>query len=203
MVDNLETLTDEKLCALSKQGNDKAKEILIERYRRLVKMEAHQKTIYGGDNEDVVQEAIIGLWHAIDSYDENNQSNSSFKTYATHCVRNRVVSAVRSGYAEKHRPFKNYVSLSAEADENNVTKIIVSKDCLNPETEYINNETLYELQTNINDALTALEINVLGLYIEGYSYLEIGEKLGRTAKTADNAIQRIRKKLEKEFNGVS
>lgn len=194
-----EYLPDEVLCRLANEGDEEAVNILLERYRTVVKSVTHSYFLVGGDIEDLTQEGMIGLYKAIKDYN----GKSGFKTFAKLCIKRNVLSAIKNLNRNKHKPLNNYISFNS-GDDSDLKKIeiLVSKEVIDPETEYINKESFTELETEIQKVLSEFELKVMHLYLSGYSYGSIGEKLGKTPKSVDNAVQRIKNKIETLINGV-
>ena len=180
MVDDFTRLSDDELLALSRQSHDAMRELIL-RHTRLVRICARPLFLAGGDNEDLVQEGMIGLLDAIRGYDEH--SGASFETFAALCIRRRMISAVRAAAARKHAPLNESVPLEHGA--------LVSGD---PEAEIISRESFRDFMNALGDSLTDREREVLSLYLEGCSYREISRRTGRPLKSVDNAVQRIRRK---------
>lgn len=196
----LQNLSDEELCLLAQKGDKKAENILIERSRTLVNIETHSLYIVSGDMEDLVQEGMIGLYKSIRDYEEGK---SSFKTFARCCIKRNIFSAIKSDNRDKNKPLNNYISLNAGAgDDINAIDVLVNREVVDPETQFINTENLNELQEKIKTVLSKFEYNVLKYYVSGYSYAYISEKLGKPQKAVDNAVQRIKSKVKNIINGV-
>ena len=179
-------ISDERLCALALAGERSAEETLVLRHTRLVRMCARPFFLAGGDSEDLIQEGMLGLLAAIREFRPDR--GARFATYAQVCVRRRIISAVRSASGGKHAPLNDYVSLellSAEAG------------AVDPEDLIIRREAIRALEADISDSLTRLEKQVLARYLEGESYAEIARAVGRSPKSVDNAVQRIRRKTAK------
>ncbi len=182
-------LTDERLVELSKK-DALAKETLIKRYKQLTTSIANKYFLCGGDGDDLYQEGTIGLVNAIDTYN----AVASFKTYACVCIKNRIISAIRS-YAVKNKPFSDCIYFtSAEGDAPDKNGII-KDNATSPEEAYINGESVSELLAKIKDSLSKTENQVLSLMIEGNTNAEIESLLEKDAKSVENAKQRIRKKI--------
>ena len=188
--------TDEELVILAKNNDAEAIETLMERYKSVVKAVTHSLYLSGGDSEDLLQEGMVGIFKAIATYN----GKTPFSTYVFTCVKNNVLSAVRKYGSNKNLPLKNYISLSGYGEGADKPEIVIS-DGFDPETDYINKESEKELKSNIKKILSGMEYRILTLYLQGFSYSEIGSALGKTSKTADNAIQRIRKKVIKTLGG--
>ena len=192
----IKSKTDEELVILAKNNDAEAIETLMERYKSVVKAVTHSLYLSGGDSEDLLQEGMVGIFKAIATYN----GKTPFSTYVFTCVKNNVLSAVRKYGSNKNLPLKNYISLSGYGEGADKPEIVIS-DGFDPETDYINKESEKELKSNIKKILSGMEYRILTLYLQGFSYSEIGSALGKTSKTADNAIQRIRKKVIKTLGG--
>lgn len=183
-------LTDENLAKLSKSGDQLAFDELYIRYLAPIRGLARTYYLVGGDEEDLCQEGLIGLFQAVTSYDDTKQGSSSFKTYATKCIKSRVLNAISRANSEKNKPLNNSVSLQEllenEADQNS-----------SPEDRIIGLERLGELIEKIKTTLSPFEIEVFNLYVEGEKYTSIAKKLNKSPKSVDNAIQRIKEKTKK------
>lgn len=189
---NLEILTDEELVALAQKDNKQAMTYLIEKYKSVVKGVSRSYFLIGGDDQDLFQEGLIGLFNAIVSYN----GKVSFKNYVYVCVKNNIVSTIRKYNNQKNLPLLNYVSLTGQVNmDTDKTEYVIDEKISDPETEYINRESTEELQAKIKNTLSQLENTILGLYLQGFSYAEIAEKTNKQVKSIDNAIQRIRRKV--------
>ena len=177
-------LSDEELVELSKKDDDRATDFLIERNKSFIKSIAHGYFLEGGDTEDLIQEGMIALYKAIRSF--SREGGATFKTYATKCIKNAMLTIIRKYNTIKSKPMFQYEPL----DDNMETVVTID-----PQDSVINNESAEELMLCYQKILSGLEYKILKLYLSGYSYLEIGEKLNKPVKSVDNAIQRIRKKL--------
>ena len=187
-MENTRTDSDGALWSAASSGNIKAEELLIQKYSVLVRQCTRPYFLAGGDSEDLMQEGMLGLLHAIRSYEPAR--DTSFKTYAERCIRNRIYSAIRSAARFKHRPLND--SISIESDEVQT----LSSDILhNPEELVITRELTDELKYRLADSLSKFEKKVLDYFLEGLSYSCISLKLGKSVKSVDNAVQRIRRKL--------
>ena len=184
-------LNDEKLWSSAINGDTDAEEMLVSKYSVLVKICARPYFLAGGDSEDLIQEGMMGLLSAIRQYDPNR--DALFKTYAEHCIRNRLYTAIKSASRYKHTPLNDYVSFeSPQFDEIQTKMSSVLRD---PEELLITRERVNEITEKLSGKLSGFESKVLDLYLEGESYSEIAAKLDKTPKSVDNAVQRIRKKL--------
>lgn len=192
------SLTDEELVLRANEGDSAAEELIFRRYKACVKGKARTYFLIGADSDDIVQEGMIGLYKAVRDF--KAEKNISFKTFADLCVTRQIVTAIRSANRNKHSPLNSYISISATTfDEDgslNIPNLLKDdKSVSNPEELYITNESFNELKDKIFKKLSNFEKSVLGLYLEGCSYVEISEHIGKPVKSIDNAIQRIRKKL--------
>ena len=189
-------LTDEELCILC-QGTDGASEELIRRYTGFVRRYARPYYLAGADWEDLLQEGFLGLLNAINCYQPG--SDASFKTYATSCVRNKIISSIRAASKQNHRILSEALSLDVsgplEFDRQHLLQASVS-----PEQVMMDQEDFEELKTILTTSLSTLEQQTLDLFLQGLSYREIAERMGKTTKSVDNAVQRIRTKLMRERN---
>lgn len=184
---NFQTLSDESLQKLAAAGDRGAEEALILRYSRVVRACARPLFLAGGDSEDLIQEGFLGLLDAIREFRDDR--DAAFSTFAQVCVRNRLRSAVRSAARTKHLPLNS--SLSWERDE--VEPSMASPP--SPEEMVIAQEERAEDRKRLGEGLSPLEREVLGHYLAGASYDEIAQLTQRSAKSVDNAVQRIRRKL--------
>ena len=188
-------LTDEELVSFAKEKDERAVEELLNRYKKTIIAIARNYYLSGGDREDLVQEASFALYKSIETYEK--KSNVLFKTYAITCAKNKILSEIKKSNTEKNKPLNGYLSLS-DGDKFDLEKsdVALSLD-EEPEINYIKNETEKELRQKIEKALSALENEILRLYLQGYSYVEIAETIKKDGKAVDNAIQRIKKKISK------
>lgn len=192
-------LDDMELQRLAVNGDRDAEEALAERYLRLVRICARPLFLAGGDSEDLIQEGTFGLLSAIRKYDPTD--GTSFKTFAEHCIRMRLLSAVKSASRLKHFPLNDGISLE-QLSEDSGADISTLPELIrhNPEELILAKESREELYAAFSRCLSKFEIKVLDLYLEGLSYREIADRLCRSAKSIDNAVQRIRQKLARENN---
>ncbi|MBQ1825941.1 MAG: sigma-70 family RNA polymerase sigma factor [Firmicutes bacterium] len=196
-IENLLILTDEQLAALAKEGSETAEEILIDKYKGLAKLKAKAYFIAGGDQEDVVQEGMIGLMKAVRNFDPEREA--SFKTFASTCITNQIIKAIRNADREKNHPLNEAVSLSdtvESADENLTIGDIVRASMFDePEQKLIYQEMVDRIVAAINANFSQLERDVFRKKLEGKNYIDIARELGKSPKTVDNAIQRVRHKV--------
>ena len=190
-------LDDKRLQKLAVEGDRNAEEVLAERYLRLVRICARPLFLAGGDSEDLIQEGTFGLLSAIKNFDP--EDGSSFRTFAEHCIRMRLLSAIKSASRNKHFPLNDGISLEQLSEESSADLSAISEDFrCNPEELVLARESKEELYAAFSRCLSRFEIKVLDLYLEGLSYKEIAERLCKSAKSVDNAVQRIRQKLARD-----
>ena len=196
MIDYAE-MDDTMLQSLAFDGDRDAEDVLATRYLRLVRICARPLFLAGGDSEDLIHEGTFGLLSAIRNY--NPADGASFKTYAEHCIRMRLLSAIKSASRLKHVPLNDGISLE-ELSEDPGADISTFPELIryNPEELILAEESREELNAACSRCLSRFEIKVLDLYLEGLSYREIADRLCKDAKSIDNAVQRIRRKLARE-----
>ncbi|MBR9947601.1 sigma-70 family RNA polymerase sigma factor [Clostridiaceae bacterium Marseille-Q4145] len=182
--------TDEELIARIRSGETGVTEYLLEKYKPLVKKQARTMYLMGGENEDLIQEGMIGLFRAISTY---RQGEGSFYGFALLCINRQMYTAVQASARKKHEPLNAYVSLDEEPQ-------MPLED--SPETMLLLQEKEGKREDMIARHLSSLEKKVLALYLEGMSYGQIAEQIGRPEKSVDNAIQRLKKKLKKVEKSV-
>lgn len=197
---NYAELTDNQLQVLAADGNTSAENELAMRYSRLVKICARPYFLAGGDSEDLTQEGMLGLLSAIREYSPD--SNASFKTYAELCIRHRLISAVRSSLRMKHSPLNEYVSLDEILSEETKSSAAINCEQFRriPEEQVLARESKNDFLSYFSRYLSKLEIEILSQYLDGLSYTEIAQASGKTPKSVDNAVQRIRNKLARYLN---
>jgi RNA polymerase sporulation-specific sigma factor len=191
--------SDDDLVALFQQGHFEAVELLLERYRRFARAKARGYFLIGADFDDIEQEGMIGLFKAVRDFRPDRQS--SFRAFAELCVTRQILTAIKTSTRHKHQPLNQYVSLSGvrsveDPNERPLEEMLHDIKVNDPADELVSWECMAELRAAIARVLSDLEVDVLCLYVEGRSYQEIGDLLGRHAKSIDNAIQRIKRKLE-------
>lgn len=202
-VENLQDLLDDELIRLSQQGHSYALELLIQRYRSFVLSKARTYFLVGGDKEDVTQEGMIGLYNAICDYDQNKIT--SFRAFADLCITRQIITAIKAATRQKHTPLNTYISLNKpiydEDSDRMLIDLIEESRVSDPQELIIYEENLKRLKSKLSQALSDFEYKVLNLYLDGYTYQEISDKLNRHVKSIDNALQRIKRKFE-QFNGM-
>ena len=195
----LKQLTDEELVRLSLSGDSLATECILARYKNLVRSRARMYFLAGADRDDLIQEGMIGLFKAIRDYDK--EKRASFRGFAELCIKRQMITAVKTATRQKHMPLNSYVSLNNPAYENDsrgiLEEVLSGGPEADPEHLIISKENAEFLNKQIDRALSLLEKTVLTMYLEGKSYQEIAGEVGRPVKAIDNALQRVKKKLEK------
>ena len=196
-----ESMTDEDLIALFRDGDQEAMEFLLDKYKEMVLRKARSMYILGGDSDDLIQEGMLGLFKAVRDYDCGR--DASFRTFAQLCVTRQLYTAVTASTRNKHLPLNTAISLSRPLRENGGDEEEEFMDCLeadassNPEEYIIGQEEMERLEEKIEKELSPLEKQVLELHLTGMGYVEIAHVLNRDEKSTDNALQRIRTKLKK------
>lgn len=194
--DDLNNKTDEQLVTFAKEGNDKALEYLFERYKNLVNMKVSKYFIVGAEKEDIVQEAMIGLYKAVKNFEKDKQN--SFKSFANLCIERQLITAIKTSNRQKHIPLNSSLSLNTSVYENDDDTSLI--ECFNSKTvedplDTITKKEYYrKVGTKIDEHLSGFEKQVLSRFVKGESYVTIAQKLDTQVKSVDNAIQRIRKK---------
>jgi RNA polymerase sporulation-specific sigma factor len=202
--DNAHTQQDEHLVDLAKEGDDSAIDVLLSRYRHYARAKARSYFLAGADREDIVQEGMIGLYKAIRDYEPEH--NTAFRAFAELCITRQIITAIKTATRQKHIPLNSYVSLNKslsdqEGEERPLAESIVSKEILDPADLVISAEEIASIRDSVDKHLSDLETEVLSLYMDGKSYQEIADLLGRHVKSIDNALQRIKRKLEQHLPG--
>ncbi len=197
MQKDLNTLSDEQLVSMSVEGNSDAEETILKRYKNYVKSKARTYYLMGADNDDIVQEGMIGLYKAVRDFKPDK--NITFKTFADVCITRQILTAIRTANRNKHNPLNGSISMNAplfnEDSGATVMNIIHQASVSNPEEIFIIDESLREIKKEISKKLSGFENRVLKLYLDGLSYVEISDNMGKSIKSIDNALQRIKKKL--------
>ena len=192
-------LSDETVVELCHEGNALAEEYLLDKYKNFVRSRARSYFLIGADHEDIVQEGMIGLYKAIRDY--RPEKLSSFRAFAELCVTRQIITAIKTATRQKHIPLNSYISLNKplydEESDRTLMDVIMEGRVSNPEEIIINREDLININDKIKEVLSGLEQEVLNAYLDGKSYQEIAESLGRHVKSIDNALQRVKRKLEK------
>ena len=197
--ERFETMADEEIVALAQEGDGAALEYLLNKYKNFVRTKARSYFLIGADHEDIVQEGMIGLYKAIRDF--KSEKLTSFRAFAELCVTRQIITAIKTATRQKHIPLNSYVSLNKpiydEESDRTLLDVISEEVPSDPEAMLIDREDLSFIEGRIGEMLSDLEKQVLVLYMEGKSYVEISRAMGRHVKSVDNALQRIKRKLQK------
>ncbi|MBU5343946.1 RNA polymerase sporulation sigma factor SigH [Caldifermentibacillus hisashii] len=192
-------MDDEQLVEMVHKGDSEALDFLIHKYRQFVRAKARSYFLIGADREDIVQEGMIGLFKAIRDYKDDK--SSSFKAFAELCITRQIITAIKTATRQKHIPLNSYVSLDKpvydEESDRTLMDMLTETKSLDPEELIINQEEFDHIEIKMAELLSDLEREVLALYLDGQSYQEISGELNRHVKSIDNALQRVKRKLEK------
>ena len=192
-------LADEALCARAALGDRGAEELLVTRYYGLVRSCARPLFLAGGDSEDLIQEGMFGLIRAIREYDDAKAA--SFRTFAEVCIRNRLYSALRAAARDKHTPLNQSVPLDTPFfDGNSYPLGALRASSADPEELIIDRDRVAEVLESTRKQLSEFEAKILGLYLDGLSCQEIAETVGKSPKSVDNAVQRVRRKAARQLS---
>ncbi|MDF2947656.1 MAG: polymerase, sigma-24 subunit, subfamily [Bacillales bacterium] len=200
-------LDDDSLVGLVQEGDLDALEFLINKYKNFVKAKARAYFLVGADREDIVQEGMIGLYKSIRDYKGDKQS--SFKAFAELCITRQMITAIKTATRQKHIPLNSYVSLDKpifdEESDRTLMDVIMEEKMLDPEEMLISREEYGDIEMKMEEILSDLERRVLSQYLDGRTYQEISEDLKRHVKSIDNALQRVKRKMEKylEQKGIA
>lgn len=197
-----EEMTDEQIVQLAQAGEEPALVYLLNKYKNFVRSKARSYFLIGADHEDIVQEGMIGLFKAIRDYREDRLS--SFRAFAELCITRQIITAIKSATRKKHIPLNTYVSLSRPVyddgeSERTLIDVLQTARVSDPEEALIGRESYEAIARDIETILSPLERQSLALYLQGLSYQQIAAALGRSTKCVDNAIQRVKKKLEERL----
>ena len=192
-------MTDEEVVSLCRTGDAVAVEYLLNKYKNFVRSKARSYFLIGADHEDIVQEGMIGLYKAIRDF--RPEKLSSFRAFAELCITRQIITAIKTATRQKHIPLNSYVSLNKplydEESDRTLLDVCAEGHSTNPEELLISQEDLKGIHQKIDEVLSGLEQEVLAAYLDGKSYQEIADMLGRHVKSIDNALQRVKRKLEK------
>lgn len=190
---------DEEIVMEAKTENNRAQEYLISKYENFVKAKAKSYFLIGADKEDIYQEGMIGLYKAIRDY--KPERSTSFKAFAEICITRQIITAIKTATRQKHIPLNTYVSLNKpiyeEESEKTLLDVLTGLKVSDPEELIISKEQMKYIEDKITKVLSGLELEVLNSYLDGKSYQEIACDLERHSKSIDNALQRVKRKLEK------
>lgn len=192
-------MLDEEIVEDAKKGDAEALEYLIYKYKNFVKAKARSYFLIGADHEDIVQEGMIGLYKAIRDYRQDKLS--SFRAFAELCITRQIITAIKTATRQKHIPLNSYISLNKpvydEESDRTLMDVISEAKVSDPEELIISREEFKNIESKINELLSDLEQEVLISYLQGKSYQEIAVDLDRHVKSIDNALQRVKRKLER------
>lgn len=200
MQEQFDSLSDDELIIRLRDGEEAIMDVLMDKYKNLVRKIAQNMYILGAEPEDLIQEGMIGLFKAIRDYDLGR--DASFTTFASLCINRQMYKMLTASTRQKHIPLNTYISLYSKRSEEDdkdqeLISIIEAKDDNNPEQLVIDKENAQDLENRIEMELSNLEIQVLELYTTGLTYVEIAKILGRDDKSTDNALHRAKSKIKK------
>jgi RNA polymerase sporulation-specific sigma factor len=194
-----EAMIDEDIVEYAREGSDVALEYLINKYKNFVRAKARSYFLIGADREDIIQEGMIGLYKAIRDF--RSDKLSSFRAFAELCITRQIITAIKTATRQKHIPLNSYVSLNKpiydEDSDRTLLDVISGSKITDPEELIINREAFGDIEEKMGEILSDLEWKVLMSYLDGKSYQEIAMDLNRHVKSIDNALQRVKRKLER------
>ena len=192
-------LADEEVAIAAQNGDEQAQEYLINKYRNFVRAKARSYFLIGADREDIIQEGMIGLYKAIRDF--RGDKLSSFRAFAELCVTRQIITAIKAATRQKHIPLNSYISLNKpiydEDADRTLLDVVTTARINDPEELIISQEEFNDIEDKMGKLLSSLELEVLVFYLEGKSYQEIAKELDRHVKSVDNALQRVKRKLER------
>jgi RNA polymerase sporulation-specific sigma factor len=198
-----ELMSDEEVVDLVRDNDAEALEYLINKYKNFVRAKARSYFLIGADREDIVQEGMIGLYKSIRDF--RGDKLTSFKAFAELCITRQIITAIKTATRQKHIPLNSYVSLDKpiydEDSDRTLLDVICGTKVTDPEELFINREEFDDIEGKMSEILSDLERQVLMLYLDGRSYQQIAVELKRHVKSIDNALQRVKRKLEKYLEG--
>ena len=198
-VESYDNMLDEEIVLSAREGNTASLEYIINKYKNFVRAKARSYFLIGADKEDIVQEGMIGLYKAIRDF--RNDKLSSFRAFAELCITRQIITAIKTATRQKHIPLNSYVSLNKpiydEESDRTLLDILTATKITDPEELIISREELVSIESKLGEILSDLELEVLMSYLQGKSYQEIACDLDRHVKSIDNALQRVKRKLEK------
>ena len=196
-----EGVDEKKIVQMAKTNDLFAQEYLIRKYMRVVKSKTKTYFIVGGSREDIIQEGMIGIFKAINDYDE--AKNDSFSPFVNMCVTRQIITAIKKATRQKHSPLNSSISLSEPLNGSLTPMTLIDtlwkKNDINPENMIISDENFKKIEEKMDTVLSKFELNVLLKHLQGDSYKTISKELGKKVKSVDNALQRVKKKLEKHL----
>jgi len=194
----LDQFADDELVGLARSGDQTALDHLLQRYQRFARTKARGYFLVGADSDDIYQEGMIGLFKAIRDFRDDRQA--SFRAFAELCITRQIITAIKTATRQKHQPLNSYVSFNVSRNDDDqdrtAEELLPSDEHLDPANQVVSIEDVTKLRGSLHVILSGLELQVLKLYVEGKSYQDIADSLDRHAKSIDNAIQRIKRKLE-------
>lgn len=197
--DAIQYLSDEVVVEMAKDGDDAALEYLINKYKNFVRAKARSYFLIGADREDIIQEGMIGLYKAIRDF--RCDKLSSFRAFAELCITRQIITAIKTATRQKHIPLNSYISLNKpiydEDSDRTLLDVISGSKISDPEELIISREEFDDIEEKMGEILSSLEWKVLMFYLEGKSYQEMASDLKRHVKSIDNALQRVKRKLER------
>ena len=196
---DFQLMIDEEVVEFAREGDDVALEYMINKYKNFVRAKARSYFLIGADREDIIQEGMIGLYKAIRDF--RMDKLSSFRAFAELCITRQIITAIKTATRQKHIPLNSYVSLNKpiydEDSDRTLLDVISGSKISDPEELIISREEFDDIEEKMGEILSSLEWKVLMSYLEGKSYQEIAEDLKRHVKSIDNALQRVKRKLER------
>jgi len=196
---SFEDLADEEIVEYAREGDTVALEYLIHKYKNFVRAKARSYFLIGADREDIIQEGMIGLYKAIRDFRADKLA--SFRAFAELCITRQIITAIKTATRQKHIPLNSYVSLNKplydDESDRTLEDVLAGSKVTDPEELVISREEFLDIESKMSEFLSDLEWSVLMLYLEGKSYQEIADQLSRHVKSIDNALQRVKRKLER------
>jgi len=194
-----EELVDEQIVEFARLGDRTAEEHLINKYKNFVRAKARSYFLIGADREDIIQEGMIGLYKAIRDF--KSDKLASFRAFAELCITRQIITAIKTATRQKHIPLNSYVSLNKpiydEESDRTLLDVLSGNKVTDPEELVISREEFVDIEVKMGEFLSDLEREVLNAYLDGKSYQEIAVDLKRHVKSIDNALQRVKRKLER------
>lgn len=193
------SMDDEHVVEMAREGNKAAEEYLIQKYKNFVRAKARSYFLIGADREDIIQEGMIGLFKSIRDF--RGDKLSSFRAFAELCITRQIITAIKTATRQKHIPLNSYISLNKpiydEESDRTLLDVISGARITDPEELIISREEFNDIEGKMGEILSPLEWQVLMFYLDGKTYQEIAEDLKRHVKSIDNALQRVKRKLER------
>lgn len=191
--------SDEEIIKIIRNGDKQAQDYILDKYKALVKTKSRAYFLIGADKEDIIQEGMIGLYKAVRDY--QSERNASFKVFAELCINRQIITAIKAATRQKHIPLNSYVSLNKpvfeEESEQTYMDMLKIGEIFNPEALFISQEDKNFIENQMEKVLSDFETKVLAFYLQGKSYFEISKIIKKPEKSIDNALQRVKKKVEK------